>query len=50
MTVRRHLVADPNLEALLGVALAAAGFFVIHSAYAGRDRKTPWALGPFLPW
>lgn len=47
---RFHVVADPTLEALLGIALAGLGFWVTHNAFEGRNRSTPWVLKPFTPW
>lgn len=47
---RAHLIADRQLELLVGVALFAFGAWLIHEAYEGRGRRTPWPLSVFAPY
>jgi len=36
--------------AVVGVALLAAGWLVLHDAYSKRNVKMPMPLRPFYPW
>jgi hypothetical protein len=46
----RHLVADRNMEILLGLAALALGALLLRDAYEGRGRSQPALMRPFSWW
>jgi hypothetical protein len=46
----RHAIADRNAELVLGVALVAAGAWLLHDACERRGVAQPLWLRPFSFW
>jgi hypothetical protein len=49
MRGRRPLIGDRRTETWLGLALFAAGAYLLWDAYEGHGAPVPLALRPFLP-
>lgn len=46
---RRHLVADPRLQTLIGAGFFLAAAYLIWDSYEGRGRRRPFAASLLLP-
>ena len=47
---RGHLIADPRLEAVAGLAAFVFGGYLLRDAYEGRAKRQPIWLRPFSWW
>lgn len=50
MATRRHLIADPTLETVAGLAAGALAWWLLWDAHEGRGRDQPKLLRPFTWW
>lgn len=48
--MKRPLVKSKSTALGLGAVFLVAGCVLVYDGWEGRGGKTPWFLGPVLPW